>query len=160
MKRKLAREYGMCVHGVCAYIDMAFCFKQMSKPISLQANCGYGRYGMRKLTLTAFKDLFMTTPNYGLSDSYFMKNSSRPSTFERHCNKVKAVWAKKWYPFESRVTYETTFSAEKWKGLPSEERKLHSLSECRACYKMHKGLYTNVVSTHSSLHRARASSDC
>ena len=117
------------------------------KPISLQVNCGYGRCAMRLTTSNwesdtlKFKELFETTPNYGLCESYFATNSSRQSQFKRHCNLIKTSWSKRWCTDQSfRINYEATFSKEKWKNLSLEEQQSHTLADCNACYNHHKAL--------------------
>ena len=120
-------------------------------PISFQANCGYARFVMRQLELTEtdreakvrkFKHQFEQTLTYGLRESYFTRQSSRPSLFERHSSKMREAWSNRWYPLGTRSAYEETFSVEKWNGLPLEEQRTHTLGNCKACYEKHQDLQT------------------
>ena len=115
---------------------------------TLDFNCGFARCAIREYTPKGstlldksqresnFRDLFRDCPNYGLASSYFaILNPKHGSLFDRHCEKIIAAWNKKWHPKESRNEYERTFSTSKWKALPVEEKKLHTLACCKECQK-------------------------
>ena len=46
---------------------------------------------------------------------------------------VCKLFINKWHPKEMLGVYLSVFSMEAWKALPQEERKEHTLRECRAC---------------------------
>ena len=43
-------------------------------------------------------------------------------------------FSKKWHPQASRQDYITAFSISKWNELPITVKKIHTISNCDACY--------------------------
>lgn len=118
----------------------------MATSVSLELNCGYARCAIRELTTrntdkikraSEFQDLFKSCPNYGITESYFDTAGTNDSLFNRHCTKVIISWGKKWHPKESRVEYESNFAISKWKSLSTEDKQLHTISNCQQCQKVH-----------------------
>ena len=115
----------------------------MADAIPLKINCGYARTAMRELTSASrakhrgivhkanraseFRLLF-DTPTYELPSNLFDSHEIKWSLFDKNCEHIDKTFSKKWHPAVKRVEYTNTFSVEKWKNLPTSEKRKHTLS--------------------------------
>ncbi len=126
-------------------------------PISLSINCGYARVAAleysflvlgkhrscidKKKRIDKFQSLFHGYENFARPATFW---ENRPiSPFDRYCNSILDDFSKSccnWKPKELRVEYTSSFSTEKWKALPQNEKKRHSFSKCCACAEKHMQL--------------------
>ena len=122
-----------------------------NRHVTLVFNCGFARTAVRELTPKArwknpsditkrsieFKNLFCKYDQFGVEQSYFDPNNTKPSQFKCDCDSILKIWSKKWHPSTTRQEYETTFSIQKWKDMSAEQQQKHTLEKCRAperCY--------------------------
>ena len=68
------------------------------------------------------------------------QNSRGEFLFDKHCDTILSMFAKKWVPTTTRVAYETHFSLKNWKALSASEKEEHTLSSCVACSRNSKDL--------------------
>ena len=116
--------------------------------ICLAVNCGYARVAIRTLSeiekgkqhtninqairKQKFREMFAMPAFQGSGPEYCENQHSR-SLFDRHCKEILAMFAKNWKNRDTRQTYLTVFSVEKWKMLSASEKERHSLSNCKEC---------------------------
>ena len=127
----------------------------MADPIPVKINCGYARTAIRELTTASkashrgvvhkgerssqFQQLF-NTPSYELPQTIFDTRGHNWCTFDKNCEAICKMFSKKWHPIERRVEYTTTFCMHKWRDLKDDEKKKHTLSNCKACFLQHESL--------------------
>ncbi len=118
----------------------------MFTPAPLKYNCGYARTAIRELTpkckrpgqfarqvdkekrACEFQEIF---GDIGFPEKLFAKGNDQ---FNAGCENILNSFSKRWKRM-ARVEYEEQFSLKKWKALPIEEKKNHSISKCIECSK-------------------------
>ena len=115
-----------------------------------EVNCGFGRAAIRQLTppkrgcysrcfdsskqQQEFRQLF-ELPTYNLPIRMFDEEAPKPSIFEKRCDQVITAFSKKWKEPTDRETYLSVFGVQQWKSLTDDQKAMHTLSNCKECYK-------------------------
>lgn len=133
-------------HDLCTHIIVNF------TPVPLQINCGYARTAIRELTPVHRQSLTPTIKEQRRSEfqsifscfkfppNEMAQNSRGEFLFDKHCDTILSMFAKKWVPTTMRVAYETHLSLKNWKALSASKKEEHTLSSCVACSRNSKDL--------------------
>ena len=59
------------------------------------------------------------------------------SKFDRYCKGINGIF-RKWSDRESKQQYISQYSSNNWKQLPLQQKKRHSLANCKECAILHE----------------------
>ena len=114
--------------------------------VALTVNCGYARTAIHELSSSKrgrsrqnidklertqkFREIF-DIPTFNLTEEIFTSPNPiqhHQSSFDRYCEKILDHFTKKWNPPSKCIEYINTFAIMRWKELPENAKRGHSMS--------------------------------
>ena len=119
--------------------------------VHFKINCGYARVAIREYSEVGrgkghcdtverawkFKELFSPSTTYINDPTIFDGYGHRDSKFHHYCKGINGIFSK-WSNRESKQQCISQYSLNNWKQLPLQQKKRHSLADCKECAILHE----------------------
>ena len=116
--------------------------------VHFKINCGYARVAIREYsevgrgkgqcdTVERARKLFSPSTTYINDATIFDGYGHRDSKFDRYCKGINGMF-RKWSDRESKQQYISHYSSNNWKQLSLQQKKRHSLANCKECAISHR----------------------